>query len=447
LKSTFLPTLRSPKTPLYTSSQNPPPLSLLNLMNDSADSDVRPIQSSPVLQGERVAFTGTLASMTHRQAMDLVEQHGGTASQHVSHQTTLVVVGEEGWPLEADGRVSVKLDQARQLHDKGEPLRILSESEWMSLLGIEPGERKQHQLYTPAMLSQLLNISVHVIRRWERAGLIQPVKKVYRLPYFDFQEVTGARRLYELAESGVKLDELAAGLERLRSILPDIQRPLAQLDVLARGKHLLYRDAAGLIEPASGQRVFDFDPPPPCPDDSATIPIRPAEPAPADSGGEANRREWTAAEWFHEGCRLAEENEIDAAIEAFRLALVDDPLNPAHHFHLADVLYRQGHPDAAIERYYMTVELDHNFIEAWTQLGCLLDETGRTSSAQEAFRVALDLHPDFPDAHFHLAELLERTDRREEAAEHWRRYLEFDQRGPWAELARQRLNPTDGEIP
>ena len=409
-------------------------------MNDPVDSDAKPIQSSPVLLGERVAFTGTLASMTHRQAMDLVEQHGGSAGQHVSHQTTLMVVGEEGWPLEADGRVSVKLEQARQLHDKGEPVRILSESEWLTLLGVEPRERKQQQLYTPAMLSQLLNISVHEIRRWERDGLIRAVKKVYRLPYFDFQEVTGARRLSELAQSGVKLDELAVGLERLRAILPDVDRPLAQLEVLARGKQFLYRDATGLVEPSSGQRVFDFEPPPPpCPDDPATtIPMRPAVEA-ASSGEPINRRDWKADEWFREGCRLAEENEIDAAIEAFRLSLIDEPLNPAHHFHLADVLYREGRPDAAIERYYMAVELDHNFLEAWTQLGCLLAETGKTSAAQEAFRVALDLHPDYPDAHFHLAELLERSGQPGEAATHWRRYLDFDQRGPWADIARQRL--------
>lgn len=409
-------------------------------------SETAPLESSPILQGERIAFTGTLASMTHRQAMELVEQHGGQSSQHVSHQTTLLVVGEEGWPLEADGRVSVKLEQARQLHDKGEPLRILSESEWLGLLNVEPRERRQQQLYTPAMLSQLLNISVHEIRRWERAGLITPARKVFRLPYFDFREVTGARRLYELAQSGVKLDELAAGLQRLRTILPGIDRPLAQLDVLARGRRMVYRDAAGLVEPSTGQRVFDFDPPAPSPDEPHTIPLRPAvaDPSSAVEPDFDNRRAWNAGDWFQEGCRLAEDNEIDAAIEAFRLALIDEPHNPLHHFHLADVLYRQGHPDAAIERYYMTVELDHRFLEAWTQLGCLLDETGQVRSAQEAFRVALDLHPDYPDAHFHLAELLERTGRRDDATGHWRAYLQFDQRGPWAEIARQRLErPAD----
>ena len=408
-------------------------------MTDTTIDSPPGLQSSPILAGERIAFTGTLASMTHRQAMELVEKHGGQATQHISHQTTLLIVGEEGWPLEADGRVSVKLDQARQLHDKGEPIRILSESEWLTLLNVAPAERKQQQLYTPAMLSQLLNISVHEIRRWERAGLIKPAKKVFRLPYFDFQEVTGARRLFEFAKAGIKLDDLASGLERLRSVLPNVDRPLAQLDVLVRGKHLVYRDEAGLVEPSTGQRVFDFEGALPSSDEPATIPIRPAIGDELVADQIRDRREWSASEWFHEGCRLGEENEVDAAIEAFRLALIDDPMNPAFHFHLADILYRKGAPEAAIERYYMAVELDHNFLEAWTQLGCLLDETGQIRSSQEAFQVALDLHPDYPDAHFHLAELLERTERQAEAAEHWRSYLKFDQRGPWAELARQRL--------
>ena len=60
---------------------------------------ISPLQSSPVLQGERVAFTGTLASMTHRQAMDLVEHHGGTSTQNVGQMTSILVVGEEGWEV------------------------------------------------------------------------------------------------------------------------------------------------------------------------------------------------------------------------------------------------------------------------------------------------------------------------------------------------------------
>ena len=166
----------------------------------------------------------------------------------------------------------------------------------------------------------------------------------------------------------------------------------------------------------------------------ATIPIRPSL-----SHEESDRASWSSEEWFHEGCQFIERNEIPAAIEALRLAVVGDPLNPAYHFHLADALYRQRKPDAAIERYHVAVELDHNFLEAWTQLGCVLSETGDQAGAKSAFEIALDVHPDYPDAHFHLAGVLERLDRTDEAAGHWQKYLEFDRRGPWAEVAREKL--------
>ncbi len=395
------------------------------------------LKSSPILCGERVAFTGTLASMTHHQAMDLVGQHGGTAMQHVGQQTSILVVGEEGWPLEPDGLPSIKLETARQLHDKGDPIRIVSESEWLKLLGIEPPERKSQKLYTPAMLCQLLNVSVHTIRRWERAGLIKAVKKVYRLPYFDFDEVASARRLCELAASGVRADQISSSLQRLHAVLPNLVRPLAQLEVLARGANgLVFRDDLGLIE-TSGQRLFDFDPPESDQDQNegpSTIPIRPAL-----SLESSDRERWSAEDWFREGCQLADANEIDHAIEALRMATIGDPLNPSYHFHLADALYRQKKPHAAIERYHMAVELDHKFLEAWTQLGCVLSEIKDSAGAQAAFQIALELHPDYPEVHFHLAGVLEEQHEKEKAALHWRRYLDFDQRGPWAEIARERL--------
>ncbi|MFO1093740.1 MAG: hypothetical protein U0992_10580 [Planctomycetaceae bacterium] len=156
------------------------------------------LASSPALAGERVAFTGTLASMTHAQAAELVERHGGMATEHVSRQTTMLVIGEEGWPLDDDGHISVKLQLAQRWRDAGAELRVVNESDWLLLLGLTERRDEIRRLHTPAMLSQLLDVSVHVIRGWERAGLIRPVKRVYRLPYFDFQEVTSARRLSQL---------------------------------------------------------------------------------------------------------------------------------------------------------------------------------------------------------------------------------------------------------
>ena len=180
----------------------------LDTMPDTPDAAL--LQSSPCLQGERVAFTGTLASMTHRQASELVEQNGGEAASHISRQTTMLVVGEEGWPLEADGKASLKLQQAVESVRQGATLHILTEFEWLHLLGLEQRERDEHRLFTPAMLQQKLGISVGVVRRWERLGLIRAVQRVFRLPYFDFQEVAGVRRLQEMLNAGIPREQILA---------------------------------------------------------------------------------------------------------------------------------------------------------------------------------------------------------------------------------------------
>lgn len=398
-------------------------------MIDSSPAPPAPV-SSPCLQGERVTFTGTLASMTHRQGAELVEQQGGVATGHVSQQTTMLVIGEEGWPLEPDGRPSVKLEQVAQLQRQGFPIRILSESEWLNLLGIDDRRQQAHQLYTPAVLSQLLNVPVTVIRRWEREGLIRAVRKVYRLPYFDFQEVTSAQRLSDLLAAGVPVREIQRSLNRLGLVMKGLDRPLAQLEILAQDRRVVYRDEAGLVEPRSGQRLLDFEPPT---ESEATVVL------PAVEARKDERHHWTADEWFQEGCRLSAENEPTAATEAFRLALMERPGEPEINFHLADVLYRAGNTLGAIERYYAVVEFDRNYIEAWTQLGCVLAQTGQSQSALEAFDIALDVHPEYAEAHLHKAETLHQRGETDAAVEHWRQYLRFDSRGPWADNARRRL--------
>jgi tetratricopeptide (TPR) repeat protein len=115
------------------------------------------------------------------------------------------------------------------------------------------------------------------------------------------------------------------------------------------------------------------------------------------------------------------------------------PTQPETHFHLAECLYRLGHVRPALERYYCAVEHDHDYLEAWTQLGCLHAEFGEAEQALDAFRIALDVHSDFPDANFHVAELLSAMGRFEEARPHWETFLKHHPRGPWADLARQRL--------
>ena len=410
-------------------------------MDSSKETLPEQLTASPCLQGERVAFTGTLASMVHRQAHELVESNGGIATQHVSKQTTLLVIGEEGWPLEEDGQPSIKLQRVEALQAQGIDIQIVSESNWLRLINLDERQSEVHRLYTPAMLSTLLGISVNVIRRWERVGLIRPTRRVFRLPYFDFQEVSSARRLSELMSAGVSRTELESSLSKLQGVLGDVDRSLAQLWILAQDNRVLCYDGRGLIEPKSGQRLLEFDG-----EEAAAAAPRVETIEISSDADEAvvaeDQQGWSFEQWYDQGCELLDQNEADKATEAFRLCLMKRPDEPEAHFHLADALFRQGNTLGALERYHVAVELDHDYIEAWTQLGCLHAELGQFESALEAYEIALTTHPEYPDANFHTAQVLHQLGRTNDAITYWEAYLRFDSRGPWAETARHHLETT-----
>ncbi|MBL8817977.1 MAG: MerR family transcriptional regulator [Planctomyces sp.] len=442
--------------------------------------------------------------MTHREAFRLVDQFGGRAIQSVSSATTMLVIGEEGWPLEADGATSQKLRQSLQLLADGSEIRVVAESDWLHLLGLNERREEIQKAYTPAMLSRLLDIPVRLIRRWARLGLIRPVRRVCRLPYFDYREVASARRLASLLDQGVSPQTIEKSLAELGQTLAGTDRSLAQLTILVQDENVLLRDAYGVIHPQTGQRLLDFD--------GAASPLSvvnpPADVNPdgeqmdrihgkgemelnstaiqssetdSDEGpisisitearlqqGDRRMKDWNADEWFHEGCRLAEESEFESAVNAFRnsmsllvseqfLLREDEFGGPAEravfpdpaevNFHLADSLYRIGRRDAAIERYHSAIEFAPDFIEAWTQLGCLQSEAGLLDAAEESLVTAISIHRANPDALLHYAQLLEQMERLDEAGTYWQQYLQHDSRGPWAEHARIRLEQIQQGVP
>jgi tetratricopeptide (TPR) repeat protein len=396
------------------------------------------------LAGERVTFTGVLASMTHAEAARFVREHGGEAAEHVSRQLTLLVIGEEGWPLEDDGRPSQKLREVLEWQARGCAIRVVQESDFLRMVGLAEGSADVRRLHTPAMLSQLLGLPVHVIRRWERVGLIRAVRRVHRLPFFDFQEVSSARRLSELLQAGVPREEIERSLQAIPGVVSGQRRPFEQLELLVRNRKVVIRDAHGLRE-ARGQRLLDFDG-----DAAAERDDSPEDEAQPVSISFLSARqqamEMERRDWFVEGCRHVDEGSLPEAIEAFRLALMMEPQNPEVHFHLGDALYRRGRAQAALERFYAAVELDHDYLEAWTQIGAIHRELGEPESAVDAFSVALDIHEESAEVHFQMAETMAELGQLAAAVPHWKAYLDYEQRGPWADLARQRLRrQRDGE--
>ncbi len=396
---------------------------------------------SEVLKGKRVAFVGKLASMSKREAARLARRHGAVVIEKPDASVHLVVLGEEGLPLiEAESPDELFDDDIRQAADQG-TLAIIPETELWQQLGLVEQEQEVRRLYTPAMLADLLGVPIAVVRRWHRRGLIQPVREVRKLPYFDFQEIATARRLAELLAAGMTPRAIEKKLEALARYLPRVERPLAQLSVIIEGREILLRQGDGLVEPG-GQLRFDFE----AAETGETSPGKADElSAGADSvvslaePGAAQQRPASPEEICWMAAELEDQGQLHEAIDTYRAAMAAAGPVPEICFQIAELLYRLGDLSGARERYYMAVELDEDYVEARVNLGCLLAELGQHELAVAAFQGALAYHGEYEDAHYHLARISDELGRPEEAEQHWRAFLDLAPDTPLADQARSRL--------
>src|SRR5436190_20529263 len=120
------------------------------------------------LNGQRVAVTGHLACVSHRQAANLIRSLGGVYTSTVNQRTSMLVVG--GWPLKADGRLTNKLRAVRELQRQGISITIRSEEDLLSELRHEGDIENAARLYNLAELALLLKVPQERIRRWFGAG-------------------------------------------------------------------------------------------------------------------------------------------------------------------------------------------------------------------------------------------------------------------------------------
>ncbi len=347
----------------------------------------------------------------------------------------LLVLGEAGLPFsEGDPLDDWPDESIRQAVEAG-TVEIVTETQLWQRLGLAGGGPDLHRLYTPAMLAELLGVSLAVIRRWHRRGLIVPACEVRRLPYFDFQEVATAQRLAQLLSAGVSPRAMEKKLAGLARWLPGIDRPLAQLSVIVQGKDILLRQGDGLIEPG-GQFRFDFEAAEGLPAERRFArrrrnPARRGRRRVASGLGGSRCAAWPPSWRKRASCPPPRR-----CIGRPWPPPAPAPKSASSWPNCSTAL---GDLPAARERYYMAVELDEDYVEARANLGCVLAETGQRELAVAAFEGALRYHAGYADAHYHLARTLDDMGRRGEAEEHWRLFLAMAPDSPWAAAARTRL--------
>lgn len=389
------------------------------------------------VRGQRIALIGKFGGMSQRELRRLLRDRGAICVDRPTATVDLVVIGADELPLDED---LILDDSVRDAAATGH-LEIIGETRLWERLGLVEATESE-RLYTPAMLAELLGVSVALVRRWHRRGLILPVRDVHRLPYFDFREVATARQLAQLLSSGMAPETLERKLGELARYVPDVERPLAQLSVILHGKQLLLRQEGGLVEPG-GQLRIDFDAIDPEqdrtePHAALTLPV----------AAEADRDADTPDRLLQAASQLEESGHLEGAADCYRAALAARGPTADICFQLADLLYRLGDLSAARERYYMAIELDEDYVEARANLGCVLAETGQHDLALAAFQGALRFHPEYPDVHYHVAQLLDELGQPHQAEDHWREFLRLAPDSPWSDQARLRLeSPGNSDNP
>lgn len=313
------------------------------------------------------------------------------------------------------------------------------------------------QLYTPAMLAEILGLSVRVIRRWVRAGLLQASREVHQLPYFDFSQLATARQLARWMQQGATVQSIQQQLQLLRRraeqrLVDHDLRPeeltIENLPITADGKRLVLRSGDYFLE-ASGQLRFGFE---------STIAEEQIEGAavvpfhrhkellfPSATAFEsqthpsATSSQLSLQQMLDAALAAEDSDDLPSAIDWCRAAMAAYGVNAEVCFQTAELLYRSGDLHGARERYFVALEVDPTLVEARANLGCVLAECGELELAVAAFEGTLEQYADYADVHFHLARTLEDLGQTAGAIEHWRQFLLLAPASPWAEEATDRL--------
>jgi len=278
---------------------------------------------------------------------------------------------------------------------------------------------------------RLFDLSEGRLRYWDQSGFLSPSAHEGRRRRYTFQDLISVRSAKTLIESGVSLQRARRIIADLRDKLPRSTHPLRQLRIKGDARTVIIVEDGHELDADSGQVLLDFA--------VSSLEDEIVSQLPGRSQRKQARR--TAYEWYLEGCRLDEdESSLSLAEEAYHKAIHLDPSLANAYTNLGNLRYRSGASGDAKILYRKAIEVDLDQPEAHYNLGFLEFEDGNLAEAQRCFQRAVKLDPTFADAHFNLAMTLYRLDEDDEARAHWRRYLTLEPTGPWADIARQRLD-------
>jgi tetratricopeptide (TPR) repeat protein len=290
-------------------------------------------------------------------------------------------------------------------------------------------------IYSIKDVAELLGLGEARLRYWAQTGFVSPSVRRKGRFFYTFQDLVGVKVAQSLVDSGVSLQRVRKNLDALRKLLPQVDRPLAQLRICSDGDELVVIDDEGAFEPASGQVVMSL----------ALRSLAPAQiipfPAPVQASAPVaavpTSAPATAYSAFLAAVRADEAGDDTTAEHLYRRSLALDPSFAAAWTNMGNILERRGERGQARTAYEKALALDPEQPEARFNLANLHADLDEVDLALAEYRRVAGAMPEFPDVHFNMAVLLARIGAAKQARTHLNRYLELDRtsRGEWRSRA------------
>ena len=279
--------------------------------------------------------------------------------------------------------------------------------------------------YSRQDVSRILQISSHQLQGWERAGLIA------QLQNYSFQDLGQLRTLRLLRAEAVSAAAIRHSIVAMKAVA-GMDNPLLEASLVRTGTHLAFRHDGTVVDPITGQLLFDFERL-----EQGYGPSAASETLQLRKPGVNGPR--GVQELFLAAVQAEESGEKIQAIKLYQQIMEQDPNFAPAWINLGTIRFHLREFNWAEQLYRRATEIDPAYVLAFFDLGNVLDELQRLDESIAAYRQAIALAPRYADAHYNLALAHERKGEGRSALRHWQAYARLDKDGPWAEHARGQI--------
>ncbi len=297
----------------------------------------------------------------------------------------------------------------------------------MLVTSLQPPAPRGDDVYSVREVARLFAVPERRLRYWSQTGFVSPSVRDGARVFYSFRDLIAVRVAKGLLDTGMPLRRVRRQLAALRTSLPAIDDPLADLRIRCEGDRVVVAEGDKRFE-ATGQLVLDFQ--------LQALRDRVAEVHALpwvdddDDAEEIDESPRTAYEWFLHACELeaqwggapADTEGFEAAREAYETALDLDPALAAAWTNLGSMLAEVGDLDGAEGNYRQALEHDPEQPEAHCNVAELALRRGDPEAAIAGYRHLLRTVPDHFEAHYGLARALLEVGGRVQALDHLRRF-------------------------